>query len=184
MTLEALLKRIRREEPKTPAMMAGTALHKILETVVGAADLETAEAEGFRFRFDLDQTLSLTPVREMRGEREWLVGGSPLEVRGRVDGTDGHAVIDHKLTSQFDATTYLDSYQWRLYLAMFGAQRFEYSVFVGSPEPKDTQLIRVQQYHRLTFWRYPEMERDIERLLGQYVEFASVHLQSDLARTA
>jgi hypothetical protein len=88
-----------------------------------------------RFRFDLSRIegeLALYPLRELRASKKYRVGDDEIEVRGRVDGTDGVAVEDHKLKfGTFDAERYADSVQWKLYLDIMGGKQFRYNVFEG-----------------------------------------------------
>jgi hypothetical protein len=86
-----------------------------------------------RFIFDLsrvDAEITLLPLRELRASKKYTVGDHVIDVRGRVDGTDGVAVEDHKLKfGTFDAERYADSVQWKMYLDMIGGRVFRYNVF-------------------------------------------------------
>lgn len=175
MSLLELLGRLRRTEPPTEQMLAGTALHKALESCP-EGEFETLEADGFRFVIEVDGELPLSPVREMSIAKDYRVGRDVVRVRGRVDELSGEEVIDHKTTSQFDPEHLLAGYQWRLYLDMLGARKFRWNVFVLSPVAKEYRVIRVAALHSLCQFAYPGMRDDIDALLRKFVEFACVHL--------
>lgn len=178
--LHVLLRQLRREEPPTLAMQAGTALHGILETA-GDAELGAVVRDGFSFMFDLDAEIVLAPFREIAGTRSYMVDGAPVTLSARVDGFHGTAIEDHKFTTHFDGERYGESFQWRAYLSIFNAERFTYNAFVGKvgEEPDEAGIVPVDvvDFHRITFYRYPELEEDLLRELALYVEFAKVHLQ-------
>jgi len=204
MSLAELMKKLNREEPPTEKMLAGRALHTVLETARDGV-LSTATVDGHVFLFELDAEIALRPIREMRGQREYQVtmpnGTHALvTVRGRVDSIDGTAIEDHKLSGDFDADRYHDAYQWRLYLSIFGCEKFTYNVFTGrakeivvvEPEHNDgeggsidvgpSHHWTVTDFHRITFYRYPEIEADILRELSLFAEFALNHLVEHAAR--
>jgi hypothetical protein len=177
MTLAELLRQLRREDPPNEAMLAGTALHSILETSAGD-DLVSVQRNGFSFRFNVDAEISLAPIRELSGRQDYVIDGETVTLRGRVDEMDGITITDHKLTKNFDAQRYADRYQWRCYLSIFGASRFVYNLFIGEKAGESDAGIEwdVYDFHTLTFYRYPELESDVIRELGRYVEFANHHL--------
>lgn len=172
MTLDDILRRLRHEEPATPAMEAGRAFHRFLETHDGG-EVDHCEVDGFRFHFELDAEISLPPVREIKAEFPVVVDGVPVTLVGKVDAIHGKRVDDHKLTSRFDAERYADAFQWRAYLHIFGADAFRYNVFTGS-ETKHGWVIRA--YDELPLYRYPGLERDVMRMLREFVDFAREHM--------
>jgi hypothetical protein len=177
MTLAELLRQLRREDPPNEAMLAGTALHSILETSAGD-DLVSVQRNGFSFRFNVDAEISLAPIRELSGRQDYVIDGETVTLRGRVDEMDGITITDHKLTKNFDAQRYADRYQWRCYLSIFGASRFIYNLFIGEKAGESDGGIEwdVYDFHQLTLYRYPELESDVVRELTRYVEFAQHHL--------
>jgi hypothetical protein len=177
MTLAELLRQLRREDPPNEAMLAGTALHSVLENPP-ADELVSAQMGGYSFRFNIDGDVSLAPIRELSGRKDYVIDGQVVTLRGRVDGMDALTVYDHKLTKNFDAQRYADRYQWRCYLSIFGASRFIYNLFIGEKAGESDAGIEwdVYDFHTLTFYRYPELESDVIRELGRYVEFANHHL--------
>jgi len=179
MELDALLRRLRREEPPTPAMAMGTALHSILEDAKDGDELSIVERDGFVFHFAFDSTVELPPIRECKGEMHLTVDGIPVTLVGKVDCLDGQRIWDHKLSGTFDAEKYADSMQWRMYLMMFRAWRFTYNVFVHYEQPDGTILVK--DLHSFDFYRYPGMEDDIMRELREYVAFVREHLPEKVA---
>ena len=174
-SLEDLLAYLRRETPPTPPMLAGKALHKALE-IAAEGEHDTLAADGYTFDFSTAGDVALADIREMKLEVERTVGGTPVTLVGVVDGIRGREVIDHKLTSRFDPERFLSSYQWRVYLSAFDADRFTWIVYEGVPERDDPQRYTIRALHHLTAHRYPEMEADLERELAAYVAFAKAHL--------
>src|SRR5690349_10294117 len=163
-TLEQCLAQLRRETPPSPSMLAGRALHSFFEHA-DPDGLETlwAQREGYRFTFDCDVEMELPAVRELKGELEIKTPSGPVTLVGVVDGMD-RAIYDYKLTGQFDAERLINSYQWRCYLLMFGADRFVYRVFVGQEDVfgagfDGEQFFEwtIREYHELPIYRYPEM---------------------------
>lgn len=179
MELDALLRRLRREEPPTPAMAMGTAFHSILEDATDGDEFEEVERDGFRFVFAMDATVELPPIREVKGEMHLTVDGIPVTLVGKVDGLDGQRVWDHKLAGRFDAEKYAEDMQWRMYLMMFSAWRFTYYVFTRYEQPDGTILVK--DLHSFDFYRYPGMEDDIMRELREYVAFVREHLPEKVA---
>lgn len=169
MDLEALLKRLRGEEPPTPAMMAGRAFHKLFEESE-PGDLRAASVDDFDFVFALDCEIAIPEVRELKGEIALATPSGPVTLVGKVDALHGMTVHDFKLTERFDAERYADSYQWRSYLTMFNASTFVYDVFVGR---YDDERVTVYDYHRLKFHAYPGMRADVEREVSGLAEIVA-----------
>jgi hypothetical protein len=185
LTLADLLRSLRREDGPTPAMLAGSALHALLENPPADADsLAGAVSKGHRFVFECDATVPVLPFREVSGSRTFEVAGNRITLRGRCDAFDGTAIDDHKLTGQFDAERYISRYQWRAYLSIFNATKFTYNVFVGAADGADedgTPVWKVSGFHRLTVYRYPDLDRDIARELARFAEFARQHFPEAVA---
>lgn len=169
--VEELLKSLKSVE-KTPKMLAGIALHKILENATPDA-LFQSSMDGFDFRFELDAEIDLAPIRELKMEYPLETPWGVVTLVGRVDGINGQIVRDYKLTERFDAERYADSYQWRAYLMMFGAKQFVYDVFSGRIEAHptgDETKVTVFGYDRMPLCAYPGMEQDVARVVGQLAE--------------
>lgn len=151
--------------PATPAMAAGTAFHKALE-LAKPGDYDTLYANGHTFQLP-DCTLVLPEIRELRGFANY----GPLQVTGCVDILIGKRVEDHKTTSRFDAERYIEGYQWRFYLDLFGADVFRWNVFeIREIKP---MVFEVSDPQFLEQHRYPGMHRDCERLASEFYELMS-----------
>jgi hypothetical protein len=168
-----LLARLRRQTPPSEAMLAGTALHKALETGE-AGTLTEIECDGYHFDIAFDGQLDLSPTRETKATRDYEIGGHVITLVGKVDGIHGRRIEDHKFTSRYDAERFLGGYQWRTYLELFDADRFRWNVFEGREVGE--RHYTITNFHQLGMSRYPGMGDDVVRELGRYVEFAERHL--------
>lgn len=157
-----------RQLPPSPSMVAGRVLHKILETCDYGDEAIVIERDGYSFAFQGSIEIAVPSVREMKGEVELMTSHGPVTLVGVVDGIDS-AVIDYKLTGRWDAERLADSYQWRCYLMMFNRNRFDYKVFVGDETKPQEWVIR--EYHELSMYRYPGMEQDVEKEVGECAAF-------------
>lgn len=179
--LADLIAQLRRLMPSTEAMEAGTALHKALETAE-PGDHKGFEADGFTFSFETDAEIDLPPIREMKATREYRVADCIVTLVGKVDALHGRRIDDHKFTAKFDADRYLESYQWRIYLEVFGADEFRWNVFEAKESAPKNYLIR--NVHTLTMHRYPGIGADVEREVREFVSFARDHLPERFQRAA
>lgn len=171
--LADLLSQLRRQEPPTEAMLAGTALHTALERA-DDGDYSRLEADGYTFNLDISGEIDLPEIREIKGERVYEIDGCRVTVVGKVDALHGRRIDDHKFTSKYDAERFMASYQWRVYLEVFDADEFRWNVFEGSEtEPK---AYRIYGFHQLRMHRYPTIGDDVVREVGEFLSFARVHL--------
>ena len=177
--LADLLAQLRRETPPTEAMQAGTALHAALETCQHGEHGELS-ANGYTFEFKADGEIDLPEIREIKATREYEIDGCEVTLVGKVDAIHGRRVDDHKFTSRYDAERFLGSYQWRIYLDVFGADEFRWNVFEGRQDTADPQRYVIYNVHQLTMHRYPNMDADIRRALAKFVDFARRHLPERL----
>lgn len=173
MDVGQLLARLRKQELPSQAMLAGRALHSVLETAK-EGELEVAEADGFKFRFRENFTVPLLTVRELKGEMVIATPSGPVTLVGVIDGHNG-AVWDWKLTSRFDAERYADSYQWRSYLTMFNARKFVYGVFEGKEGDEINEWI-VWGYQEFPLYAYDGMRADVEREVAELAAFIVQHV--------
>jgi hypothetical protein len=176
--LDKLLSRLRGQEPASDAMLAGTAFHKALE-LASATSHDELEAFGYTFRFVGDFDLAIPAVREVRSHKTYVFGAIAITISGQLDCIDGRRVEDHKTTSRFDPDRYLDGYQWRFYLDIFGADVFRWNVFeIACVENEDPPGLVWEVYgsHRLEQYCYPELSKDCERLAGDLAYFAIQHM--------
>lgn len=171
LSLEDLLRRLRRQEPPSYAMLAGSALHTILEHSCG--ELTECEQDGVTFRFEIDRELTIPEFREVKMEKEYTVNGKTVTLVGIVDAMDAGTIYDHKLTSRFDAERYMAAYQWRAYLDMFNCNKFVYNIFVGQ-DKGDYHLIHT--FEQMPLYRYDGMRDKLIGMVGEFMEFAKIHL--------
>lgn len=184
-TLEDLLAYLRRETPPTTAMQAGSAWHKALELMEwdpicglgydATGDVETVSVDGFTFRIAADIELFLPEVTELKGEMEVETPSGLVTLVGVVDGLEANGVRDYKLSGRFDAERYVDSYQWRCYLRMFGAQRFTYEVFTAREDARSGEWL-ITAYDQLPFFAYPGLAADVQREVEAFARFVAAHL--------
>lgn len=179
--LADLLAQLRRESVPTPAMEAGTAFHAALESAAPGEHRQLS-ANGFTFDLDVVGTLDLPPIREMKATRDYAFAGCLVTLVGKVDAAFGRRIDDHKFTGTFDAERFLGSYQWRIYLEVFGADQFRWNVFEGREGEPRRYVIHAM--HPLTMHRYPGMAEDVARELGLFVEFARAHLPERFTKAA
>ena len=173
-SLSALLAQLRRESVPTEAMLAGRAFHRALETCGTGAHGRLA-ADGYTFDLDLDATLVLPAIREVKATRDYRIDHHRITLVGRVDAIDGRRIDDHKLTTHWDPERFLDSYQWRVYLAVFGASLFRWNVFEARAHGPRRYVVFA--LHPLEMTRYPELDADLRRELAEYARFYRTHVQ-------
>lgn len=171
--LADLLAQLRRQEPPTEAMLAGTALHAILERATDG-EFTTVAIDGYTFDFDCDCEIKLPRIREIKGTRDYEIDGCTVTLVGKVDAIHGRRIEDHKFTSRYDAERFLSSYQWRIYLDVFEADEFRWNVFEG--REVEPQTYRIFGFHQLGAHRYPGMGDDVRREVGAFLDFARQHL--------
>jgi hypothetical protein len=171
--LADLIRQLRHLMPSTESMEAGTALHKAFE-LAEPGEHKGFEVDGFTFSFETDAAIDLPVIREMKATREYLVDDVIVTLVGKVDAIHGKRVDDHKFTARFDPDRYLDSYQWRIYLEVFGADEFRWNIFEAMESAPKNYLIRA--VHPLKMHRYPGMGADVERQVRAFVAFARDHL--------
>lgn len=163
------------------AMMAGTAFHRVLEQATAGLELDEAEQDGFKFLFPRPLSVELAPIREVRASKTYNVDGVPVAVSGQLDQIDGKRIDDHKTTGRFDPDRYLEGFQWRLYLDIFGADRFRWNVFeiaeTDGIAGSDAIVYEVKAAHRLEQYRYPQLGADCQRLVERFTRFAREYLE-------
>lgn len=173
--LEPLLAKLRGESEPSEAMVAGTAFHKALELSPTGLTAESVTAMGYTFTFRGDFEIELTPIRELRGWKTYIVDGEPITITGQVDALEGLRIEDHKTTARFDPERYLAGYQWRLYLDIFGASQFRWNVFEISAGD-EVGAYEVRDMHRVEQFRYPGLEADCQAIVNRFARFVREHL--------
>ena len=173
-TSEELAQQLFGEFKQSPAMAAGTAFHKLLE--LGIPNLFSIDNYRFMLCGDLNGTLELGSIRERKYTWEVLPN---VVLVGKIDAETAFKVIDHKLTAQFDQDRYMDSLQWRAYLAMRKKCHFAYQVFehAGLPKvPNEQGLyeVLIKKYHVLEQFAYKGMAEEVREVAYDLAEFARV----------
>jgi hypothetical protein len=166
------MRRLRGEEPPSPEMARGRALHTALETAV-PGEFVALEADGFAFNVLGSVALELPDFREVKAEYPIKIdNGLTVTLVGKVDACQGRTIYDHKGTSRFEAEYLLDTAQWKWYLRIFSADEFVWNVFVL----KQIALTEydVIDFHRLTQYRYPALDADCADILGEFLDFIQV----------
>lgn len=156
------------------AMQAGSAFHKALEDAPTGLIADSLEAMGHVFTFRGDFVVRLPVIRELRASKTYMVDGQPIVISGQVDGIEGLRIDDHKTTSRFDPDRYLNGYQWRLYLDIFGASVFRWNVF--ELNELDVLTYEVRDQHTLEQHRYPALGADCQRLVERFARFVREHV--------
>lgn len=147
--------------PETEAMRVGSGLHKALESAPPGA-YDALSADGYRYVFDCDVTIPAMQINEFRSSKRY----GEICVSGKCDGIIGRTVYDYKTTGFFNSERYLDGYQWRYYLDIFGLDVFCWLVFVISPDRDGTYIVR--DFHRLCAVRYGALHEDCARLAADF----------------
>lgn len=178
--LSDLLASLAHVSPPTRKMAAGKVMAKFWEHASEGA-IDSATVDGWTVNFNLDAEVPVPPVREMKIEYPMITPSGPVVLVGKVDGFEGVTVRDQKLTEKLDVEQkYLDSLQWRAYLMMLGARKFVYDVFVGDIDEHE-DVITVSEYHPVTFYTYPEIEKDVQRAVNELAEIVTRY-QEDIAK--
>ena len=152
--------------PETKAMRVGTALHKVLE-LSSAGTFDKVCSDGYTFRFDCDIGIPVMQFREFHSSKRY----GDLTVSGQCDGIVGRTVYDYKTTGIFNAERYLDGYQWRYYLDIFGLDVFRWLVFVIQPDRYQDRTYVVRDFHCLEAGRYGALHEDCAALARDFQEF-------------
>lgn len=152
-------------------MRAGTALHSFLEQG-SEGEYPQGRVGDYIFVFDCDCQIAIPKMREVRAYRKY----GDLTVTGKTDALDGKRISDYKLIidHQVEGEQYMDSYQWRYYLDLFGADIFDYVIFEAHEEPSNDECryIRIHEVHKITQYRYPELHRDCANLAAEFLAAA------------
>jgi hypothetical protein len=95
------------------------------------------------------------------------VGGYRVHSFMFIDGMEGNLLHEQKTTKNFKQQSYIDSYQWRMYLYATGLDRIDYNVF----EIRDNKKGKSIKYHNIPMARYEGMEADIFGILDDLIYF-------------
>ncbi|BBL73171.1 hypothetical protein [Methylomagnum ishizawai] len=161
LTQEALVARLTtpfREDSENVRIQKGIDLHKYIET---------GNPRTMQLAWDRDSVDAAIEESDLVGEHELWISG-PLgdtHVHAKADLVNGLEIRDFKATGlPFKADDYEASYQWRLYLALTGCERFVYRVF----EVPDDLPYRVVESHTFPLYPYPALLDDCLALVGDF----------------
>lgn len=149
-------------------MAAGTALHAWLEKSA-TGEFDEGRVGDYIFVFDCDASLNLVKVKEQRSFRDY----GDLRVTGKVDAIEAGRITDYKLIidHQVEGEQYMDSYQWRYYLDIFGANAFDYVIFEAHRQGDD-DILHIKDVHKITQYRYPDLHQDCANLAAEFLAAA------------
>ena len=179
--LDLLLRDLRGQTPRTPAMERGHAFAVAMEHVAEADRNDLLTAEGHAFAFTCDAEIEAWPRRELKAEKDY--GG--IIVSARCDRLHGKVIADDKSTSHFSGDAgvekYIDKWQPRFYMDIFGATSFVWNIWetreIEITEPHEYPGIKyaweVFNHHVFTLPRYPAMEDDCRNFALEYKTFAA-----------
>jgi hypothetical protein len=169
--LGELTTRLAGYQAETDNMRAGKAL-KTFFSRAQEGEVLNATVDGIQFVFAIDEEIALPAMLEHRGERVFPTRSGPAKLVGKVDSMEGTTITQFKLTETFDAERLIDSIQWRAYLSILNAERFDYQVFVGKYDTnRDGSLrITIRDYHRFPLYAYPGMVNDVHEAVGGLAE--------------
>lgn len=175
-SIDELVSYLRRETPATEAMLAGSAFHKVLENAQYGQVFNVIEQDGFKFDFTcFDGELILPETRELKIEKQTEINGEPVTFVGVVDAISVNEIFDHKFTSNLDAESYAASMQWRCYLDWFNADKFTYNLFQNY-KPANKDFYQVKSLLPISFFRYPNMRKDIEEMAAEFIGFVKQYV--------
>lgn len=172
MSEQEFINQIITQTPPTTNMAQGTAWHSVLENWHGKTDNNRYYQDGFCF--DLSTLASDEPIiigePYEREQKQCWYGVDGVELVGKFDVITPFAVIDHKLSANFDPERYFDSWQWRCYLAMAGKPKMIYQVFEYDRlnELNDDECIYINNYHRLEVLAYKGMVDEVHDIVADF----------------
>lgn len=184
-TEEALIAKIKGEFHGNFKTQIGTAFHYLIEHhFMSTIQYDEFLKMGVDFSTEQKQiaynhSFNLVPfIPEVRHEKVYKVGKYTLSVTGCTDVLQGNTLRDTKCKfSPPSLTDYYDSYQWRLYLSIFGLNRFIYDIFefVGYKDEmgRNVSNLALKQQAPFECISYENMETDINTLILEFCEWLS-----------
>lgn len=184
-TEEMLISKLKGEFQGNCKTQIGTAFHYLIEN----SKMNTSQYDEFlkmAVDFSVEQktiaynhSLSLQPfIPEVRLNKVYRTSGYILSVTGCTDVLQGITLRDTKCKfSPPVLTEYYNSYQWRLYLSIFGLNRFVYDIFefIGYKDEicKNVSSLTIKQHEPFECISYENMETDINALVLEFCEWLS-----------
>jgi len=176
-TEEKLIEHIKGEFKGNCKTEIGSAFHYLIET-----NGEYLQSSGVNFSENqiliaLNHQALISPfVPEIRKNKVFDTGKYKVEISGCTDVLQGNTLRDTKC--KFSAPTYMDyynSFQWRIYLSIFGLDRFLYDIFefVGYKDEmvKDVSSLELKQHEPFECVRYEKMESEIITLINNFMDW-------------
>ncbi len=199
MPIEKLIANIKGEKESSPEQSIGVAFHEVLEKPFESYDRYARNCggeEGFMalngncFEYDIIvpayTIIDYNFPFEVKSDKIYYKEGECIKVVAKADQLEGRWVNEHKtcfgsiyLTREGELTTgesydferYYKSYQWRLYLDIFKADRVQYKIFELANDKTNNHRLKLLDIHTPSFFPYPEMSSDIHDLLSEFLSF-------------
>jgi hypothetical protein len=178
-TEEKLIEHLKGEFYGNDKTQIGSAFHYIIET---GCEKQSEITKAFKVTFNhnhfqtaLSHRSSISPfVPEIRHQKLFDTGKYKLLISGATDVLQGITLRDNKCkfsTPKYE--DYYNSYQWRIYLSIFGLNRFIFDVFefIGYKEGLDVSGCELKQHEPMECVRYKKMESDILTLINDFMEW-------------
>ena len=182
--LAAHIRRLKRQEPPTPAMERGTRFHAMLEELTkpfAHPDDQDATVAKHGFACEPDIDIPLVDANEMWATTR--IAGHTLN--GRIDAKRGQTIIDWKTCSGwtypgvnktdpridlFDF--YRKKAQWKCYMVLDpAAVAFEYRFFQIYESRREGTPIQIKEAKTLRLNRYAGIEEEVIGLVTGYVDY-------------
>ena len=181
-TEEKLIEHIKGEFKGNCKTEIGSAFHQIIEEKAYSARNGLTYPTLVKFSDNqiliaLTHAKNISPfVPEIRKNKVFDTGKYKVEISGCTDVLQGNTLRDTKC--KFSAPTYMDyynSFQWRIYLSIFGLDRFLYDIFefIGYKDEmvKDVSSLTLKQHEPFECARYEKMESEIIILINDFMEW-------------
>lgn len=181
-TEEKLIETITGKFTGNSKTIIGSAFHSIIENY-GTKNQETEQSifKKFGVKFSNEQiaiaqthALNIAPfIPEIRSHKQY----GNIIVSGAIDALQGNVIRDTK-TKFRDVTVidYLNSYQWRFYLDIFGLDRFVYDIFEFKEYKEnyalDVSLLQLKKHDPFSCVSYDNMQKDIFSLVNDFSQWA------------
>jgi len=175
MTTQELRDRLLGLSPPNDKMKIGIAWHKALET---SSLLGEIIIDGITFSVDTDAEVEMPQIMEMRGTKFYQIDDVLVTLSGRCDGISGTTLIDHKLTFNPSVESYFESFQWRAYLDIFHGDKFTYYIYHAKQDKEG--VVRIIDVQEISFYRYPDMIKDVESGIRDLLGFIKNHVPEKL----
>lgn len=164
---------IMKGKEKSRPMILGTAFHLILENPEKYLFKDVYICNDISFPIDIVNEcidyINYDFPFEVRTTKEYQLENEIIVVNGVVDQLEGLCINEHKTTwSSFDYDRYCNSYQWKLYLNMFEAEKLNYKTFQMYDGANGIVLKGIREF---SFEPYLKMENDIYNILNEFVNW-------------